>query len=108
MNGISTFIRPSDRAGSGVNFSELLCLAMGMNDIGAGEEVVVVENRGRCAGGDELAILKDKTAFGDFHNRVEVMGGGDNGLACTSPTGQEIKHGSLALGVKGRGGLIKQ
>jgi len=83
-------------------------VTVGVDQIRAPEQGVVVQYLRRRAGGDNLAALEDMTAVSNVFDQVEIMSGGDHRLASAAATHQEIDHLAFTLGIERGGGLVEQ
>ena len=72
-------------------------MTVGVDQICAQEQSVVVQNLRRRARGDNLAALEDMARVGNIFDKVEIVSGGDYRLPATAATHQEVDHLALAL-----------
>ena len=94
--------------GMGVHFSLSMCMAVGMDEVCAEQQFVVIQYLGWRARRNDAATLENMTVVRDVLYQVEIMSGRDHRLAPTTATHQEIDHLALAFGIKRGGGLVQQ
>ena len=74
---------------------------------GSLEQGIIGKDPGRGVDGRDPPSFKDNTEVGNVLNDLEVMGGGDHGLAAPAFP-EEIDHLALAPGIKRCSGLVQQ
>jgi len=84
----------------GMKFSGSVGVTVGMNQVRAQQQFIVVQDFGRRARGDNLSALEDVAAVGNIFDEIQIVGGGDHSLASAAATHQEVDHLALTLGIE--------
>ena len=92
----------------GVHLAWSMRVTVGVNEVRAQQQRVVVQYLRRRTRRDNAAALEDVTVIRDVLHQVEIVSGRDHGLVPAAAAHQEIDHLALALGIKRGGGLIQQ
>jgi hypothetical protein len=83
-------------------------VAVGVDQVCAEKEGMVIQDLLRGAGGENAAPLKDVAIIGNISNQVKIMRGCDHSLPATAAANQEIDHPALAFGIESRCRFVEQ
>ena len=103
---LSVFVPVAVRMG--MHFTGSMCVTVGVDEVCAQQQFVVVQYLRRRARRNDAATLENVAVVRDVLHQVEIMGGGDHCLPAAAATHQKVDHLALAFGIKRGGGLVQQ
>jgi hypothetical protein len=83
-------------------------MAMGVNQVGAQQQVAIREYVVGRAAGSNASLLEHEDAVGDVLYDLELMSGGDDGLGRALPLLDEVDELALAAGIEHGRRLVEQ
>jgi hypothetical protein len=94
--------------GMGVNYICPMTVPMGVDEVRASEEILVMEDGGRSTLSSDFAAFEDEAIVGYVFHQAEIVSCGDDGLAAIAPADQEVDNLALTPGIQRGGGFVEE
>jgi len=83
-------------------------VAMGVDQVGAPEQVDIREDVGGPALGHQLAAVEHEALVGDFFEVFQAVRGRDHGFRSAAPLDQQVDDLAVAARIERGGGFVEQ